>query len=140
MLPETEKLVTEYLALVNEDPDHNLEARKRLALYLSFGPSRITKDYIGDDKEFLKEEFLNFTIADYALGWLAILTTKKVLPIWEKAASQIDEKEWIVPQTVLAMAEQALKHEINFDEADEELYEFAFGRGIEKEVTYDLTC
>jgi hypothetical protein len=123
---QTQQLCLQYLENVRNDPDHNLSTQSRFELYRSFGPSRL--DFPGYQKrgslfnyEEYKQhrglEFANFTIADYALSWLAVLTAERVLPIFDKIWQQIENFDPV--ERAATSAEQVaakLQHEITHNE------------------------
>jgi len=136
--PETQQLIEQSLEAVRNDPQHNLNLYQRFAIYYSFGQSRLHlpgytkhgKDYKYDEADIvLESELEKLNNADFALGWLAILTTKKVEPIWNEVWEQIDteEREWFIDECSfeegLRGCERLLLGELTYREGDDSLYE-----------------
>lgn len=148
MRRETQSLITHYLELVQKEPKHNLDALARLKLYESFGPSTIglaLPSSIGISREqyyeYLRNRLLNYTVADRALGWLGVLSAKKVLPVWERVWQQIEVEPDLQtkPQDILEVAEKLLLNDLDLSNSVIELFcEFNIAMSIHLCVTYDV--
>lgn len=128
---ETRKLIERNLEAVRKDKHYNLEASERFKIYQSFGPSRLDLpeyDKHGsafDDTEFTifnETQFLNFNQADFTLAYLAIITVRKVIPIWKGrtdvwAIYPFDDSYIDILDYALELAEDLLNGKISFDEA-----------------------
>jgi len=146
---ETKELTEEYLEIVRNDSDHNISPSQRFKLYQSFGPSRIILSNKTTVKEVdisqyhnnIKEQLLNLTTGDKTLGWLGILTSKKVLFLWESIWQQItfDPDAVTRPEEMLELAEKLLLGKTTIDDNLFELYgEFNTALNIEYWVSYDV--
>jgi hypothetical protein len=146
-----QNLCVRYLDLVRSDPDHHLKIEYRFDIYNGFGSSRLNlPGYIQSGEkldsqknlQYMKEEFLNFNINDYALGWLAILTARYVLPISDRVQYQLEfNKQRITAQEVLQVAENLLQHRVTFDMGNQELEDFYwYNEDVFKSTTYDVAC
>jgi hypothetical protein len=129
---KTKNLIERFMAAVKNDPRHHLSGAKRFEIYESFGRSRfsrnpcpISSNYV----RFLEEELKASTVADKTLGWLAVLTARRVLPIWDE---YYDPEEYLdaqtaqevaqylpTPQEVLQVAEKVLKKQMDNSKAFE---------------------
>lgn len=119
LLPlQTQQLCLRYLESVRNDPEHNLNTQSRFELYRSFGPSRLDlpgyqkRGSLFNHEEYKQHrelEFANFTIADQVLGWLAVVTARKVLPVWERIWTQTNMYNDSTPQEILQEAENLLR-------------------------------
>lgn len=153
MLPDRiQQLCTQFMDVICSRTHHILSLEERFVLYHSFGPSRL--DSLGylkrsdlfnlqEYRQLMQTELLNFGIADYALSWLAILTAKHVLPVWDQLYKQLakDEPIEVTAQEVLQIAEDLLQHKITFDEAMETQDNFYWeGEKIARKVTHNIDC
>jgi len=112
---ETQQLIEQALTMVRKDPGHHLSPAIRFEIYKSFGNSNHTNN-LSSIKEVRKGEdvFLKLSLADKTLGFLSILTARKVLPIWldNEAAQFIDNDEEYSndPVEMLKIAENVINN------------------------------
>lgn|GEM_PF-1070824 len=123
---ETQQLVKNFLEKLRVDTWHHFKAVDRFAIYKSIGYSRIFHPtYSGPEPDFvlyLKNEIDHWTIADYTLSWLAIITVQKVLPIWEEVCQNINyPKDMPSPYDLLNVAEDILMSKANIEEVNEDI-------------------
>jgi hypothetical protein len=97
-----QELCQQYLAQLKTQEITYVSAKQRLELYYSFGSSRLGVDTIKsrqsprDFKKYcaaIQQELAGRTQADFAMGWLAVLTAQKVLPIWHEEELS---KDWSI--------------------------------------------
>jgi Immunity protein Imm5 len=154
MLPEeTAKLIEEVLLVAEKTS--TLDAEKRYEIYKSFGHSRLhlAKPEANKSSEpyyvpYLKET-KNFTQADYALGWLAVITSEKVSPIWDEYWSTKDFQELegvyistiLDPFRTLNLCKNLLLglSEVELD-TFELLYDNSTVMQIEENIPYKISC
>lgn len=115
---QTQKLIDHYLEEVRLDPQHNIKASDRFKLYESFGP----------------------TFVDQVLGWLAVITVKKVLYVWERVKEQVDADPNLLttPQEIIETCEKLLSNSINIDSVRDNYSDYNTGLGIQHIVTFDV--
>lgn len=155
MPAKTKLLIQQLLEKVNNHPTHTLDALERLELYKTFGNAvlletqnyntiKLTRLSREELLDYRLERIKRFTLADKVLGWLAIITVSKVLPLWEKQEvwekSEARKNEEIAPSQILEVAKQVLTGNIDLLLAFDMLEEFSDGLGIENWVTFDMTC
>ena len=102
---EAQRLVAQYLELINLDTEHHIRPLERFKLYQSFGISYRGLDY----KELsaaIEMDKLTLSVADGTLIWLAILTVQKVLPIWEQGWRKVADND-VEDNMVVALLEAA---------------------------------
>ena len=92
-------LVTAALAEMQADPSHRLPYQRRREIYDAFGNDQIGRD---------------------ALGWLAIITARRVLPIFQEAFP-----EDTLPQELLGTAVGVLQGQVD-EETVEEMQELGY--------------
>jgi hypothetical protein len=90
---EVTRVIESSIRLVYESPSFSLLPKNRLSIYSSF-------------------ESNNKSLSGKILGWLTLLSTQKVLFIWE----QIEPTDNL-PQRMLNVAENVLKENMNVEEA-----------------------
>jgi Immunity protein Imm5 len=146
---ETQKLIAHYLEKVRQDPEHNLGTKKRLEIYKRFGnsrlhlpdfPKKVIVDYdpVKEGKELeerLQRGLDTLTIADYAYGWLAIISAENVLPIWKQSRKTVSNTELYSndPREMLKIAKDILNKNITAKEADYQLCNrFYYGLGSDE--------
>ena len=84
LLPDVlEKLCRDSLLKIRQNPEHFFSPSLRVTLYKVFGLSNRASN-IGDCIKQIESSSYDFTLADSALGWLAILTAERILPIWRQ--------------------------------------------------------
>src|SRR5690242_10587392 len=110
---EVQGLVKYYLEKVRSDPKHALEEEDYHTIYKSFGPSALGEGLKGKRNKWQNwtDEPVILSFADQVLGWLAIITARKVLPIWELFGIPNDEHDEIFsfdPLQMLGLAENVL--------------------------------
>ncbi|HEX2911169.1 MAG TPA: hypothetical protein VH186_10205 [Chloroflexia bacterium] len=72
----------------------------------------------------MREEFQNFGLADYTLGWLAILTARKVLPVCELIWKQVQkERPVLTPDGFNLLLKNIQDKEIEFSEETRKSYQ-----------------
>jgi hypothetical protein len=142
---EIQQICANYLEIVRHNPEHNLHARDRFAIYKSFGLSKLSRpEYAGTNSnylDFLKNEVALWKVSDYAFGWLAVLTVRRVLfkwePIWKQ--NNISREYTTTPQMILQVAEGVLLHSVGLEEAYRELCnEFSMGSSVTVGVMFDI--
>jgi hypothetical protein len=87
---------------------HHLEGSACNEIFRSFGPSSVAESQqSNNDSRDWYYRPVNLSLADRAYGWLAIITARKVLPIWEQfGTGEIgDENYSHDPTTMLKTAE-----------------------------------
>lgn len=148
---ELAKLIEENLENLKQDDQHNISPAKRWELYRNFGHSRLSLfDTLPEtavrklehDYAFQKTEFMNFSLADYALNWLGIITARKVAHLWALSPdlTELDREECQPPDDILAIAEKALAGEVSYEKIEDTLQEIAQNLNIEICVKYEVTC
>lgn len=142
-LPEqTQQLIDQYLEEVKLDPQHHLPGASRLAIYKSFGKSRFSREPCPREqnyRRFLEAELKTSAIADYARGWLAVLTAKHVIPIWERYYNPLDYSDVSTPQDILQVAEEVLYNKADIILAATLLCN-EFNWPVEVGANYDFAC
>jgi len=155
MPPETQQLIEQALTTVRNDPQHTLNLYQRFAIYYSFGNSRyLSVGYSKDGNEsnfaewdkVLEEEFAHPSPVDFALGWLAILSAKKVQPVWEKVWKQIapDKYKKFLGKGAFANSlqscEKLLLRQLTYQEGADLFYEITYWvlQDAKHGVTYDI--
>ncbi len=148
---QVECLCNRFSQKVRQDINHNITAKERFEIYQNFGFSRLnlpgyTKRGVSfngaEYRQLLENEFLNFNIVDYTLGWLAILTAKKVLPIWDRIEEYFtDEAYSVSAHHIIGVAEALLQGKISYTEASTDNDEFYLeGSFISSTATNDIVC
>lgn len=146
---ETDRLIESYKKKLLGG-ECNLTPGERWELYESFGQSRLfaldeirresslKASRLELDKNYLKSEFMNLSLADYALGWLAVLTAQKVAPLWVITKELEEDGVTETPEQYITIAKEALEGKRSFEDLREALAEIP----IDAEIltTYDLTC
>lgn len=146
---KTKQLIEQSLKRIHLDSEHHLKAKDRFAIYKSFGLSRLlrpgyskhgpsfnSQEYL----EFLKNELKQLQVADYALGWLAILTARHVLPVWEQSWDSEDSADGILaPEEILMVAERVLRNTYDIEEAYGKLCN-DFNVPVELSTTFEGSC
>ena len=152
MLEETEKLIIQGLETVRGNTEHQFNIKDRVALYRSFGESRITNisgnNKIPDSLSLTEAELPSEkrTYADNVIGWLAIITAQHVVQssIWEKAKKTVED--WKLTDTpspleVIDLGVKLLRDKVNASEVLERLNtDIYYGFNTAMEMTYDVTC
>ena len=155
MPPETQQLIEQALESVRNDPQHNLNLYQRFAIYYSFGRSRLhlsgytksgEESNLAEGDKISEEEFTNPNLADFALSWLAILTTKKVELIWNGIWEQIDieENKWFIGKNSfengLQDCNRLLLGNLTYREGVNSLYENVYWtlNQVDNRTTYDI--
>jgi hypothetical protein len=150
MIPlKTSRLIKQYITKIRNNDNHHLEAVKRLNIYKSFGVSRFLQpryDKIGIRFNYsemvglYKNQFINLTIADYAICWLAIVTVKKVLYMWDSVKEQTYLGNGISPKEILEIAENLLKDSTLFDKSFTYfINDVNMSSNIKKDITYNTS-
>lgn len=95
---QLQNIINQCLEVIRSDPQHHLSAEMREEIYYIFGSNRAAvisdfwqrADFPDKDRpllltkeQMLTQSFIESTVADYALCWLAVLSVEKVLPIFE---------------------------------------------------------
>lgn len=112
--------LSKYREMVRSADNHQLSFEGRLILYREFGLHQ-TDDVL--DKT-TGNWHLVLTPAACVLGWLAILTARKVLPFWDPSNLPLEARNDIYscgPYEMLEVAEKALLRKITADEAKDDL-------------------
>lgn len=152
-IPEqVQTLLDQYLEQVRTDPEHSLSGEDRGRIYKSFGRSRFTHPKYYNDSDGYNDWLLNEeptnqptknkpknkplqkikkalksqTTSDYILGWIAILTAKYVLPIWENTNLNtiFSNTEYIIsPNEIIEVAEQIISGSGDIERAYRDLNE-----------------
>ncbi len=146
--PKVQNLCKRFLEDVRQNPEHHLSAANRFTLYCSFGKFRFL--------EFLPSftasstlaittanHLSRFTVADFTICWLAGLTAKKVLPIWNRIWQQVDfEPDTVTsPEEILSVAEAILTNEIDIEYIRNiEHDKYNLGANVTWETSYDVAC
>lgn len=130
---EVQELSKIYLEKIKQDSEHKFTDEDRLELYKKFGSSQMLYNTASISLS-------DFTIADFALSWLAILTAKKVAFICkrESALFEADIGEAEEVKEILRAAEGYLNRRITFEEADNVLQEYWYF--FRPHLTYDILC
>lgn len=139
---QTQRLIEHYLEEVRLDPQHHLPGASRLAIYKSFGKSRFSRNPcpIGQNYErFMEIGLKTSTVADYARGWLAVITATHVLFIWERDYNQLDYHGISTPQDILQVAEEVLHNKADVTVAIRLLCN-EFNWPVEVGAKYDFAC
>jgi len=118
MPTETQQLIQQALETVRNDPGHHLSLATRFELYKSFGPSRI--GHFWQDSPFKDVPSVQYfermvalwTIADFSLGWLAVVTAQKVAHFWDE-----NEENKDIVNEILQTAENVLLGRADLEEA-----------------------
>ncbi len=86
---KVQQLCNQYLEKMRQDKKHHLLPFDRFTIYQAFGPSNHLADPLegstGLTKKESKYNSINFSKADLAFGWLAVITARKIMPIWLEA-------------------------------------------------------
>jgi hypothetical protein len=106
-------LTDQYLEVLRNEPQHSLTPAQCIHIYQEFGLSNHDKNssfrFLETEK---KDKLFKRSKADQVLGWLAILTAEKVLPIWqEKRISPEGEKRehlWGNPNLTLEIGKNLI--------------------------------
>ncbi|MBN9386425.1 MAG: hypothetical protein J0I20_00100 [Chloroflexi bacterium] len=107
----TQILCNKHLRLVRNDPTYNLDPSVCNAIFTSFGPSTVARykklNSSDPDRFFIP---IILSLADRTYGWLAVITARKVLPIWDQFGIEEkgDEDYSFDPTIMLKMAEDFL--------------------------------
>ncbi len=131
MPPELDKGRIAALDVIQRHPTHRFAPSQRRALYELFGPN-------------------THPLVKRARGWLAIITARRVLPVWQEAATHDDpeddpDAELIVdahtPERLLALAEGVLQGTIEHDVASKAAgdYWYVAGNLIDAAAQYEDT-
>lgn len=126
---QTKALINAYLKALRQNPQHQLKPMERVEIYKSFGPSHHSlnrskeRATFGNPKGLPKR--LHLSTADLTFGWLAIITSRKVLPIWleaypdENEDNKKDQYDFLgnKPTEMLKAAEGVLRGTVDADEA-----------------------
>lgn len=143
------QILDRYLELVRNSSNHILTGIERLKIYESFGFSiilgseKIEPRHVNDRVQYLKNQFSNFTIADYTLSWLAVLTAEYSLHIWKESSvkSSLKKGQSITPPRILNSAKGVLQNTVTFESAYNDLCEdFNLALNICDYVTYNVYC
>ncbi len=172
LIKETLNLTNFYLKVLNDDAKYLLAAKDRVQLYRSYGPSRLDKyfeneqlkikvasfDFLPSDSEFdggiekspenlekvIEERFANFTLADFAQSWLAILTVEKVLFVWEDwdwELYSLDNHPKEDARKITEVSKELLQKTVSFKTVFEKFCnKFNFGLNIDNWVPYQVYC
>ncbi len=149
MLPKkVQTLCKKFLVELQNNPQHHLKASDRFILYTSFGKLNfydLPYNYDGQDKLTNSTTFhlSHFTVADFTIAWLAVLTTQKVLPIWERVWPQItfEPDKVTLPSEIVSVATLLLKNEIDIAQVlDVEYDKYDLGGNITFWTSYDVAC
>jgi hypothetical protein len=146
-LPQkTKQLIVHTLEAVRADPEYNLTADERFAVYKSLGFKRVwsrsfsdlgvsytSQDYLN----YLENELNNLTIGDLVVDWLAIVSARKVLPIWERIWSQVETYNDANPKEIIQTAESILNKSANISEVYVKLSD-DFNIPVEVFATFDV--
>ena len=122
MPAETQQLIEQALTMVRNDPAPHLSPATRFEIYKSFGPSRLGQfwqDSPHREEAFVQyfgRKFANWTIADFSLGWLAVLTARKVAHFWDEAGENSD-----IVKEILQTAESVLLGKADLEVANRKL-------------------
>jgi len=111
---KTQELVLTCLEKMRSDPRHLLTFSDREAIYDSFG--LLLNDEVRDEKN--NSWWMVLSKASQVLGWLAVLTARKVLPIWEQNPVPNDPNDKIYshdPLEMLEIAEGVLRETVDAD-------------------------
>lgn len=159
MLPEKlSTLINSALVLLDKDAD-SFDAQTRYEIYKSFGNSRLYLDnkFLSDYKDLwdnyyteLLSEIENYTLADFALTWLALITFEKVLPIWDEywCSKRIEELVGVVyldtivtPYRTLTLSKNILLGLIKVDEkVFNKVYDLSLGMEAQEKIPYKISC
>jgi len=101
---ETQQLIKQYLEKIQADPNNDLSPYERFTIYKSFGLlARVKFEDWGKAKEVELQQ------ADKGLSWLAIITVRKVSPIWDE---ENPDGGRLSPAWILSIAERYLTGKI----------------------------
>ena len=114
---EVQQLCEEYLTRVRRSTEYQLTDQDRLELYLKFGYSRILSG-IGP------VSLPDYTNADIALCWLALLTAKKVAFICKRGPDDYEVREIDEVREILKTAEGYLNGRIMREQAEKVLDDY----------------
>jgi len=103
------QLCEQYINIIHNEPLHRFKPNERLFFYDQFGFS-IYGHHFDDQRELIiknvEDGRLILTEADRAFGWLAILTARKVLPIWTN--TKPEDYEGNLAAEILTLAQELL--------------------------------
>lgn len=144
---EVQLLISHYLEKVRSDPNHQLIRDDCHKIYKSFGPSALEQglknkeDYWTD----WTEEPVILSFADQVLGWLAVTTARKVLPVWEQFGIPNDAHDEVFsfdPLQMLGLAENLLLRMVDTSQAKIDLCNrFHMGMaGLDTRINKNAYC
>ena len=118
-------LINESLKIVRQDVNHNLNPVYRTKIYSFWGPESISLHEI---------EQLDIPIWHKVRGWLAILSAKRVLPIWYKSMQNNEPTLWI------NLGEDILKGIVKIENLDENIWDRFYHSfvGLNDEILLDV--
>ncbi len=142
---KTKNLIEQRLENLHRIPSYNLSSSERFEIYKSFGSSRLLDPNYPTSEE-ASIELTKLSFADYAVGWLAVLTVEHNLPMWNQANfDKVPEFEGdlaITPNHIIQMARDVLQHTINSEiafQAFHDVFHYSSSR-FEKYITYNIYC
>lgn len=97
---ETQQLIEYYLEKIKANPKNDLSSYERFTIYKSFGIlARVKFEDWGKQEEIVLQQ------ADKVLNWLALMTARKVSPIWDE---EYPNSGRLSPAWILSIAERYL--------------------------------
>ena len=108
---ETQQHCQQFLEKVRQDPNYHFNPYDRLILYNSFGPSnQFNEAGRSQISRFRNGETSRYSLSegDKVFGWLAVITARKVLPIYEKTFPRGTTEKKGSPAQMLDVAKNVL--------------------------------
>lgn len=147
-LDEVDNIARLYIQALENGSKNVITPIERFGLYTKFGRLTSRSQYCPDNQDFIrwnysnivKNRFLDITIGDKTLGWLAVLTAKKVLFVWDRVKEQVeaDPKLLTTPHELIETGEKLLSNSMNINDALELYGDYNTGLGIQNIVTFDV--
>jgi hypothetical protein len=128
---ETQQLCEKYLEKVWQDPEHQLTERDRATIFGSWGIELIAINPY-------PRNLANFSQADFAMGWLAVITAEKVAFICQQKAKRPEFSEYEEVDKLLGTAIDFLGGRLNYEDAKNVLMDFWFF--YRPDLKYDVLC
>jgi len=144
---QIQRMCERFLAELRQDPQHHFNIANSFALYRRIGKLNffeLSSNLNSGGMPITTSGHLSrFTVADYLICWLAILTARKVLPIWNRIWGQIefDPNTVVSVEKMLWLAEAILKNETDINYVfNIEYDEYNLGGNITLWTSYDVAC
>ncbi len=147
---ELSRLLQQNLESVRLEPEHHIYQQERLEILEAFGllEAPQTNEEEKEDRNDWKRWYylpVNLPLADRAFGWLAMLTARKVLPLWEQFGTAQNEDNLdfsFDPAKMIETGEGVLSGKISSSTAKIDLCNrFYYGMiGIDKLTTKNVYC